>query len=83
MEILFNNNGTPLMLNSTVFFGDSINDGVISGGLKKRDILAPFDVSYMNRETVGDYQVLRWGRNNMFPLRAAMWMATMRRATKS
>ena len=61
MEILFNNNGTPLMLNSTVFFGDSINDGVISGGLKKRDILAPFDVSYMNRETVGDYQVLRWG----------------------
>ena len=70
MEILFNNKGTPLMLNSTVFFGDSINDGVISDGLKKRDILAPFDVSYMNRETVGDYQVLRWGRNNMFPLRA-------------
>ena len=68
MEILFNEKGTPLMLNSHVFFGDTVNDG--SEGIKKRDILAPFDVSYMNRETVRDHQVVRWGKNNMFPLKA-------------
>lgn len=70
MQILFNNHGIPLMLNSTAFFGDTINDGSVSSDIRKRDILAPFDVSYMNRETCGDYQVVRWGKNNMFPLKA-------------
>lgn len=70
MEILFNNEGTPLMLNSTYFFGDTINAAL--DDLKKRDILAPFDVSRLNTELVPgtDKYVMRWGKNNLFPLEA-------------
>ncbi|MBR2155041.1 MAG: hypothetical protein IJ901_10580 [Bacteroidaceae bacterium] len=70
MNILFNSEGTPLMLDSTSFFGDTLNDGSIMEGMRKRDILAPFDVSWMNREFCGGHEVLRWGRDNLFPLRA-------------
>ena len=59
------------MMSSSLVFGETINDASVSEGIRKRDILAPYDVSYLNRETVGKYQVLRWGKQNMFPLRAA------------
>lgn len=71
MEILFNNEGTPLMLNSTLMFGDTINDAQsVKDGMKKRNILQPFDISYMNTEIIGGETVLRWGKDNMFPLEA-------------
>ena len=76
MNILFNPEGVPLMLDSNVFFGDTTNDGSIMDGLKKRDILAPFDVSWMNREYCCGHEVLRWGVENQFPLKAAEIVAS-------
>lgn len=71
MEILFNNDGTPLMLNSVYFFGDTAAQAL--DGIKKRDILAPFDVSRMATQLVPgtDKFVMNWGGDNQFPLHAA------------
>lgn len=70
MDILYNKDGAPLMMSSQVFFGDTVNDIDVKSALRKRDILNPFDVSLQNCEIVGDEKVLRWGKDNLFPLKA-------------
>ncbi len=70
MDILYNNEGVPLMLNTTAFFGDTINDASVFSSIRKRDILAPFDVSLLNTTVIQGHRVMHWGKENMFPLRA-------------
>ena len=43
MNILFNSEGTPMMLECAHFFGDTAYNAM--DDVRKRDILAPFDVS--------------------------------------
>lgn len=76
MDILFDAKGTPRMLNSVYFFGDTANDA--KTGIRERDILAPFDVSRMNCTPVPgtDKMVMNWGKDNQFPLNAADTIAS-------
>lgn len=71
MDILFNNEGTPLMLSSTRIFGESIGKPS-DYDIRKRDIIAPFE-SYGLQYTIYDhYKVVNWGKhNNRFPQEAA------------
>lgn len=76
MDILFNDEGTPMMLNSVYFFGDTVSRA--SDAIKRRDILAPHDVSRLNTQNVPgtDKFVMNWGRGNLFPLKAADTIAS-------
>lgn len=70
MDILFNKEGAPLMMQSHYIFADTTSDMNLKDSIRKRDILNPFDVSYLNCEQVGEHKVLRWGKDNLFPLKA-------------
>ena len=73
MDILFNQDGIPMMLSSDLMFGDTVDDA--SKSIKKRDILAPLDVSRQNCDRVpgsdSERFVMRWGKDNLFPLYAS------------
>lgn len=70
MEILYSKDGTPLLMSSANLFGDTVNDLDIKDSLRKRDILNPFDVSQQNCIIIGEDKILKWGRDNAFPLKA-------------
>ena len=74
MDILFNNEGTPLMLQSTMLFGESTGRPD-NYAVKRRDILAPFETlrrTYINWE---GHDILEWGEDNDFPRKAAKVIA--------
>ena len=71
MDILFNSEGTPLMLSSTRIFGESV--GIPADyDMKRRDILAPFESYGVEYTIYDDMKVVNWGKhNNRFPQEAA------------
>lgn len=71
MNILFNSEGTPMMLECAHFFGDTAYNAM--DDVRKRDILAPFDVSKLNTQHIPGTNkfVMNWGKDNLFPLKAA------------
>ncbi len=70
MDILFNSEGTPLMMQSTAIFGESTGRPE-NYEVKKRDILAPFERTARTYIEWNGHQVLEWGEDNDFPRRAA------------
>lgn len=63
MDILFNKEGTPLMLTSTSVFGESVGRPS-DYEVKKRDILSPYDISLTETTVYKDYRVMNWGKGN-------------------
>ena len=75
MDILFNDSGTPLMMSSALFYGQT--SGTPSANeLKKRDILCPFDTNTVSTTPFGNYKVMNWGNDNEFPQTAAKSIST-------
>lgn len=75
MNILFNKEGTPLMMTSTSFFGESVGRPS-NYEVKKRDILSPYDISLTETTVYKDYRVMNWGKGNDFPLKAGKQIST-------
>ena len=75
MDILFNNEGTPLIMSSTEVFGES-NGQPADYDVKKRNILAPFEQYELDVFTYKDYKVKGWGKDNRFPQEAAKVIST-------
>lgn len=75
MDILFNKEGVPLMLNSQRMFGESVGSPS-NEMLKSKNILAPFDKTKQEFVFLDDYKVLPWGDNNDFPQKAAQQIQT-------
>ena len=70
MDILFNNEGTPLMMQSSAIFSESTGRPD-NYEVKKRDILAPFESLRTTYTEWNGHRLLEWGENNDFPLKAA------------
>lgn len=71
MEILFNKQGTPLMLYGNQIFGESTGKPA-DYEVRKRDIITPFEEYGINYSFFKDYKVVNWGKhNNRFPQEAA------------
>ena len=71
MDILFNKEGTPLLMHSTMVFGESTGRPS-DYEVKKRDILAPFESYGLEYTLWKDHRVVNWGkRRNDFPQMAA------------
>lgn len=75
MDILFNKEGTPLMMTSTSFFGESVGRPS-NYEVKKRDILSPYDISLTETTVYKEYRVMNWGKGNDFPLKAGKQIST-------
>lgn len=75
MNILFNKQGTPLMMSGTLVFGESIGRPS-DYEVKKRDILNPYAIARTDSIIYGNYRVMSWGRDNNFPLLAAQQIST-------
>lgn len=74
MDILFNKEGTPLMMQSSTIFGESTGRPD-NYEVRKRDILAPFEslsTTYLEWE---GHRILVWGPDNDFPRNAAKVVA--------
>lgn len=70
MDILFNNEGTPLMMQSTATFVESTGQPN-NYEVKKRDILAPFESLRTTYRVWEGHRLLEWGPDNDFPRLAA------------
>ena len=70
MDILFNKEGTPRMMQSTAVFGKSTGRPD-NYEVKKRDILAPFESLRTTYTEWKGHRILEWGEGNDFPLKAA------------
>ena len=71
MDILYNNEGTPLMMQSAMVFGESTGRPS-DYDVKARDILAPFEEYTIDYTPYKDYKVVNWGKfRNDFPQKAA------------
>ena len=66
MDILFNNEGLPLMMTSSLIYGESIGK-VTNEEVNRRNILAPLDQENKEIIMVGNHNVLSWGKENKFP----------------
>ncbi|MEG1860997.1 MAG: hypothetical protein RR206_04830 [Bacteroidaceae bacterium] len=75
MEILFNREGTPLMLSSTSVLGESTGRPS-SYDIRKRDILSPYDIRTTESSVLGNLKIMNWGHDNRFPLNAARQIST-------
>lgn len=75
MDILFNREGTPLMMTSTSFFGESVGRPS-NYEVKKRDILSPYDISLTETTVYKEHRVMNWGKGNDFPLKAGKQIST-------
>jgi hypothetical protein len=64
MDILFNNRGIPLLMQSNFVFGESTGT---NESVKQKDILSPSDKNEINYIYVGNHRVVPWGKNNDFP----------------
>ncbi len=65
MDILFNNEGTPLMMYADSLFGQTFGSPTHSAHLKK--LVFPFDRNDHRYIEVDGMQVLPWGPDNDFP----------------
>lgn len=70
MDILFNKEGTPLMMQSSMIFGESTGRPK-NYEAKKRDILAPFESLRTTYLQWQGHNILEWGKGNDFPREAA------------
>lgn len=75
MDILFNKEGTPLMMHSSLMFGESIG-GVSNEEIKRKNILTPYDMTKQDFVHVDNLEVVPWGNNNDFPQIAGSQIAT-------
>ena len=75
MNILFNDEGTPMMMSSTEVFGESIGRPA-DYDVKKRDILAPFERYETQYLAWKERKVIGWGKDNRFPQEAAKVIST-------
>ena len=67
MEILFNNEGDPLVMNSTYMFADTYTDRSAINQYKEKNILMPHEMWRHDYLQVDDYKVVAWGKDNLFP----------------
>ena len=75
MDILFNKEGTPLMMQSSYLFGESV--GMPSNEeIKRKNILAPYDMTAQDYVMVDKYKVIPWGQQNDFPQKAIEQIST-------
>ena len=68
MDILYNNDGAPLMMSSTLFFADTVTDKKTSDD--RRRVLFPYDDTLRGYIHVGGERVVAWGKDNRFPYEA-------------
>lgn len=73
MEILFNNDGTPLIMYGSQMFADTV--GTSGSAVKSKNILAPFDQWRRNYTYIDDNKVVGWGLDNRFPQHALKTVA--------
>lgn len=71
MDILFNKNGTPVMMTSMTAFVESVGRESNKSESKRREFIAPFDWKKLRTIAFGDLKVVAWGKGNAFPQRAA------------
>lgn len=69
MDILFNSEGTPLLMESDSAFFDTKLDRQAADS--RRRVLFPYDDTKHDFLEVLGYRVLSWGRDNVFPWHAA------------
>ena len=75
MNILFNKEGTPLMMSSSVGVFES-SGRPSDYEIKKRDILCPYSQSLTETTSYKGYKVMNWGAGNKFPLEAGKQIST-------
>ncbi len=68
MEIIYNREGTPLMMQSSFLFADTISDK--DAMENRRRALFPYDKDHRDYIYVGDRRVVAWGPDNEFPYKA-------------
>ena len=70
MNILFNEQGTPLMMSSTTSFLETV--GKPADYKEQKDkrmkILSPFNANLENTIQYDKYRVISWGSDNHFPI---------------
>ncbi len=66
MDILFNNEGTPLLMSSSLIFAESVG-GVSNEEIKRKAVLSPWDEVNKEFINVDSHKVMSWGGNNDFP----------------
>lgn len=69
MDILYNNEGVPLMMHSDIAFYDTKLDKQTAD--ERRRVLFPYDDTRHDFIEVAGQRVLSWGRDNLFPWHAA------------
>lgn len=69
MDILYNNEGVPLMMHSDIAFYDTKLDKHTAD--ERRRMLFPYDDTRHDFIEVAGQRVLSWGRDNLFPWHAA------------
>lgn len=68
MDILYNNDGVPMMMYSSMMFGDTT--GTDREAVNKRNILTPYDELRRDYFYVNGNKVVTWGPKNDFPQKA-------------
>lgn len=69
MDILYNNEGVPLMMQSDIAFYDTKLDKHAAD--ERRRVLFPYDDTRHDFIEVAGQRVLSWGKDNLFPWHAA------------
>lgn len=69
MDILYNNEGVPLMMHSDIAFYDTKLDKHAAD--ERRRVLFPYDDTRHDFIEVAGQRVLSWGKDNLFPWHAA------------
>ena len=69
MDILYNNEGVPLMMQSNIAFYDTKLDKQTAD--ERRRVLFPYDDTRHDFIEVAGQRVLSWGKDNLFPWHAA------------
>ena len=78
MHILFNEEGTPLMLTSTSSFMETTGkpSDYEDKKEKRMKVLSPFNANLENTITYDKYRVISWGQDNLFPIEANKQIST-------
>lgn len=74
MDILFNNEGVPLMMQSELAFYDTKLDRKTAD--ERSRVLFPYDDYRHDYIVVGGQRVLAWGKDNLFPIKATETVRT-------
>lgn len=68
MEIIYNNEGTPLLIQSSSMFASTIADKASME--ERRRVLFPYDDNHRDYTYVDGKRVVSWGTDNHFPYHA-------------